>query len=491
MKKTKIARLLLLALAAAPAAHAQQPDTVEPDTVAPIYLDELGLDDEPNYYYQHPAKSYRFRVYLKDKKHSPYTLSHPEAFLSAKSLERRRRYGLKLDKKDLPVSPAYVDSLQSLGLRIHNRSKWNNTVVVETPDSTLLQRARQLPFVSRTRLVWISPDSVFTFRKKADRHERLVNSRDTVDATPYGHADTQVRQIHADRLHDAGYRGEGMTIAILDGGFLNTDAITALRGVNILGTRNFVNPAASVFDGESHGTMVLSCIAAQTPHFLVGTAPEASFYLIQTEDGATEQLVEEDNYAAGLEYADSLGADIVTASLGYYRYDHAAMNYHYAALDGQTALVSRSAALAASRGIVLLNSAGNEGDGAWKKIGFPADAPDILTVGAVRADSVNTLFSSLGYTADGRVKPDAMALGEDAAVLDASGSANTANGTSFACPILCGGVACLWQACRDKTPRQIMEAVRQAGNNHAQPNEVFGYGIPDLWKAYQSLTRKK
>lgn len=491
MKKTKIALLLMLALTAAPVARAQEPDVVEADTVAPIYLDELGFGDEPNYYYERPAKSYRFRVYLKDKKHSPYTLRNPEAFLSAKSLERRRRYGLKLDRRDLPVTPAYVEELQALGLRIHNRSKWNNTVVVETADSSLMQRVRQLPFVSTTRLVWISPDSVFTFRKKPDRHERLANIRDTVAATPYGHADIQVRQIHADRLHDAGYRGAGMTIAILDGGFLNTDAITALRGVNILGTRNFVDPAVSVFEGASHGTMVLSCIAARTPNFLVGTAPEADFYLIQTEDGATEQLVEEDNYAAGLEYADSIGADIVTASLGYYRYDHAAMDYPYAALDGRTALVSRSAALAASRGILLLNSAGNEGDGAWKKISFPADAPDILTVGAVRADSVNTLFSSLGYTADGRVKPDAMAMGEDAAVLDATGSANTANGTSFACPILCGGVACLWQACRDKSPLQIIEAVRRAGNNHAHPNEVLGYGIPDLWQAYQSLKHKK
>lgn len=487
--KRFLTSLSLLALTAV-AANAQITEIFSGETPDTVYIDELMMDDVPASQFKKLPPLYRFRVYLTDKKNNPYSLKRPTEFLSQKSLDRRHRYGLKLDEHDLPVTPSYVEGLSSLGLRIHNMSKWNNTVVVETADSTLMARVRQLPYVKSTLLVWMNRDSVYVSGVKKDRHDRVTNECDTTFADPYGWGADQARQIHADKLHEAGYRGEGMTVAVLDGGFLNADIITGLKKVNVLGTRNFVDPSASVYDAGSHGTMVLSCIAANTPKFFVGTAPDAAFYLIQTEDGETEQLVEEDNYAAGVEYADSLGADIVTASLGYYHFDHKFMNHAYKDLDGNTAINSRSASLAASRGILLLNSAGNEGDNTWKKIGVPADAHDMIAVGAVRADSVNTGFSSLGYAADGRVKPDAMAMGEDCAVYALSGNVTSAAGTSFACPILCGGVTCLWQACRDKKPTEIIDAIHRAGNYHDAPNEVFGYGIPDLWKAYNLLKGK-
>ena len=443
---------------------------------------------EDFYSYQRLEKRYRYRVYLKDKKNSPYSTKRPEEFLSRRAIERRQRYGIKVDKYDLPVSPNYLQVLRDQGLRIHNVSKWQNTVVVETADTTLMQTVRNMAFVEDVLRVWVGPDSVLIM-DKSDRRTKVKNSRDKMPSY-YGTASTQVEMLHANLLHDAGFRGEGMLIGILDGGFNNADLITGFKQENILGVRNFVDPAIDVFTEGSHGMMVLSCIGANTPYNLVGTAPEAQFYLIQTEDGNSEQLVEEDNYCAGLEYADSLGCDVVTASLGYYKFDYPEMNRPYSALDGKTAINSRSASMAASRGILLLNSAGNEGDDRWKKIGFPADATDIIAVGAVRSDSLNTVFSSLGYSADGRVKPDAMALGEDAAVFSTRGTTTTANGTSFSCPILCGAVTCLWQAHRDKTPLQIIDAVHRAGNNADTPNEVFGYGIPDLWKAHQLLQKK-
>ncbi len=443
---------------------------------------------EDLYSYKHLEKRYRYRVYLKDKKNSPYSTKRPEEFLSRRAIERRQRYGIKVDKFDLPVSPNYLQVLRDAGLHIHNASKWQNTVVVETADTTLMQAVRKMAFVDGVVRVWVGPDSMLVM-DKSDRRTKVKNTRDKMPSY-YGTARFQVEMLNAHMLHDAGFRGEGMLIGILDGGFNNADAITGFKKENILGVRNYVDPSVDVYSESSHGMMVLSCIGANTPYNLVGTAPEAQFYLIQTEDGNSEQLVEEDNYCAGLEYADSLGCDVVTASLGYYKFDYPEMNHPYSALDGQTAINSRSASMAASRGILLLNSAGNEGDETWKKIGFPADARDILAVGAVRMDSTNTAFSSLGYSADGRVKPDAMAMGEDAAVFSTRGTTTTANGTSFSCPILCGAVTCLWQAHRDKTPLQIIDAVHRAGSYADAPNEVFGYGIPDLWKAHQLLQKK-
>ncbi len=437
-------------------------------------------------------KALRYRIYLADKKNSPYSIKHPEDFLSEKSLARRKRYGLKVDEHDLPVTPAYLQELRGLGARVLNVSKWNNTALVELSgrDTLLLADIEKLAFVKRTLKVWIGPDSLAPY-VAPKRHEMVTNAyKDTLD-NHYGTAAGQVEMLAVDKLHAAGFRGDGVTIAVIDGGFYNADCLELLKGCKILGTRNFVRPEVSVYEEHEHGMMVLSCIAAATPHAMVGTAPEASFYLIQSEDTHSEYLSEEDTWCAALEYADSLGADLVTNSLGYNDFDDPAMNHKYADLDGRTALNSRSASLAASRGILLLNSAGNEGDGTWKKIGFPADAHDIITVGAVGPTGINTLFSSLGNTADGRVKPDVMAQGGKSAVLMPDGTLGYANGTSFSCPIFAGAVACLLQAFPDKRPQDIIRAVQQAGNNAAQPDNVFGYGIPNMEKALQILKNGK
>lgn len=446
-------------------------------------------DDDAVYKYEKLEKRYRFRVSLIDKQNNSYSLKKPEAFLSRKALERRKRYGIKLDEYDLPVSPQYINELRSKGMSIHCVSKWNNTVVVETADTLKARALENLKFVYRVELVWVGPDSALIRHNVADRKKKVDNKTKTSEHH-YGAAQKQVEMLNVQRLHAQGFKGEGMTIAILDGGFNNADAIKGLSKVRILGTRNFVNPSLDLYAEDAHGMEVLSCIAANTPGELVGTAPEVSVYLFQTEDGRSEQQVELDNYCAGLELADSLGCDVVTASLGYYKFDYPEMNLPYAALDGRTAVNSHSASLAASRGMLLLNSAGNEGDDTWKKIGFPADAVDILAVGAVKSDSINTTFSSLGFSADGRVKPDAMAMGQSCAVYDTKGRITHVNGTSFSCPILCGAVTCLWQAHREKTPLQIIDAIHAAGHYADAPNEVYGYGIPDIWKAHDILSKQ-
>ena len=436
-------------------------------------------------------KSYMYRISLKDKKGNGFDVNHPEAFLSPKAIERRKRYGLAIDEHDLPITPKYVYTLMTMGLHIHNQSKWNNTVVVQTTDTLLIQDVRKLSFVKDLRRVWESPDSVAYEVRKASRQSIVENRRDTTLTDYYGYGAAQVRMLGVDRLHKAGFTGKGVTIAVLDGGFFNADLIRGFDHTSILGTRNFVRPDKSVYEELDHGMMVLSCIAANEHNFLVGTAPDASFYLLQSEDGESEQLVEEDNWCAAMEYADSLGCDMVTSSLGYYNFDHDYMNHTYAEQDGRTALISRTASLAASRGIFLVNSAGNSGSSRWKKIGFPPDACDMLTVGAVTKDGANASFSSIGNTADGRIKPDVMAVGVASDVYDIDGSVTEVNGTSFSCPTMCGAVACLIQAFPQKRPAEIIRALQQSGDNVAHPDNIFGYGIPNVEKAAELLRLKQ
>ncbi len=447
-----------------------------------------SINDADSIVYVKCPKAYRYRVTLRDKKSNEYSLKHPEKFLSKKSLARRKRYALSVDEYDLPISNTYLKHIKQLGLHVYNLSKWNNSVVVETADSSIMARVAQLPEVAQVLKVWESPDSMLV-QKATDRLALVTNKRDTTFTNYYGYGAQQVEMLGVDKLHAQGFKGQGITIGVIDGGFFNADLMKGLKGTRILGTRNFVRPEKSVFEEQEHGMMVLSCIAANEPNFLVGTAPEAAFYLLQSEDSETEQLVEEDNWCAALEYADSVGCDLVTSSLGYYHFDHKEMNHHYYDLNGHTAINSKSASLCASRGIVLLNSAGNSGDERWKKIGFPADGCDMITVGAVSKDSINTNFSSVGNTADGRIKPDVMAVGRRSAVYDTDGTETEVNGTSFSCPTMCGAVACLLQAFPTKRPSELIKALQQSGDNASHPDNIYGYGIPNMAKAAKLLSK--
>lgn len=436
------------------------------------------------------VQEYRFRVSFADKVRSPYSLRHPERFLSRAALARRHKWRIKVDYCDLPVSPGYVEELRRCGARVLCTSRWNNSALVAAADSAALHaRLSALPFV-RTVL----PFGAYRTDPKADSlaTARLAALTDTLPAATadtgraaYGRGLAAIDQLNGRALHEAGFRGRGITIAVLDGGFRNADTVALLRGVDVRGTHNFVRPALSVFAEQEHGTNVLSCMAANRRGVLVGTAPEAGYLLIVTEDAYTEMPYEHDFWAAGIELADSLGADVVTSSLGYNRVDNAALNPHYHQQDGRTAFISRTASLAAGRGLMLLNSAGNDGRGTWKRISFPGDARDMLTVGAVDKHGMNAQFSSVGPTADGRVKPDIMALGVGAAVAGADGSLRTANGTSFACPITAGLTACLMQALPRLRPETIIRLIQQSGQNAAHPDNIFGYGIPDFARAYE------
>lgn len=432
-------------------------------------------------------QTYKYRVNLKDKSSTTYSPDRPEEFLSKKALERRARQGLKVDSTDLPVCKSYVDAIRSKGVDIIVTGKWNNTVTVQCADTSLMNNIAILPFVSKVEKVWTSPDSIPARDKK--RKEKVVDKLEKTD-NYYGSAYRQIAIHQGDSLHQAGFKGQGMTIAVIDAGYFNADAVQALDNVHVIGIRDFVNPHSDIYEEDNHGMKVLSCMAANKPNIMVGTAPEASYWLLRSEDGDSESLVEQDYWAAAVEFADSVGVEVINTSLGYKAFDDKSKNYSYQDLNGHHALMSREAGMAADKGLMIVCSAGNEGRRSWKKITPPGDAQNVLTVGAVDSSLVNAPFSSVGNTSDGRIKPDIMAVGQASVVVGTDGNIATANGTSFSTPIMCGLIACLWQACPQLTAKELIEAVRKSGDRADYPDNIFGYGIPDLWKVYKEVNKK-
>lgn len=433
-------------------------------------------------------KVYKYRVSLKDKVGTTYSIDKPEEFLSERAIERRNRQQLPIDETDLPVSGKYVDELKATGARLVTTSKWNNTVVLEVSDTLLMDEISKKSFVTGVKKVWVSPDSIPPRNMK--RKKEVKNKVEKTDCH-YGNALRQIEIHGGDSLHNAGFAGKGMHVAVIDAGFYNADEIKFFRKMDLLGTRDFVNPNSDIYAENAHGLMVLSCMAANLPKVFVGTAPEASYWLLRSEDNDSEQPIEEDYWAAAIEFADSVGVDVVNTSLGYYEFDEGFPAYRYRDLDGHYSLMSHSASLAADKGVVVVCSAGNSGDDPWKKVTPPGDSENVLTVGAINKNLVNARFSSIGNSADGRIKPDVMAVGVSSVVTGTDGSVSKGNGTSFASPIMCGIVTCFWQACPWLTAKEVIEAVRQVGDRVDYPDNIYGYGVPNLWKAYQKDLEKR
>lgn len=430
-------------------------------------------------------KTYLYRIYLRDKKGTSFSIAHPQAFLSQKALQRRHRQGIKVDSTDLPVSKVYLDSLRATGLVVRGTSRWHNTVTVASPIDDVAEKVRSFAFVDSVVRLYVSPDSI------VEPVRKLVSWKMRPDSTAhgyYGNGYGQIAQLDGIRLHEAGFRGKGMTIAILDAGFHNADSIPAFSNIHIIATKDFApQPTRDIFAEHYHGTMVLSTMAMNRPDTMVGTAPDADYVLIRTEDIPTETRAEEDSWTMGAEYADSIGVDVINSSLGYHEWDGDSIPFPLSILDGHTSYISQTASMLASKGIVLCNSAGNEGGSSWHKIGIPADADNILTVGAVSPTGKSASFSSVGPSQDGRVKPDVCATGAPAYVVNGQGRIGTNMGTSFASPILCGMVACLWQALPHLTAKQLIALVRRSGDRFPNPDNVYGYGIPDFYKAYTMM----
>lgn len=435
----------------------------------------------------------KYWVQFTDKGNNPYSISNPSAYLSSRALQRRANQGIAIDSLDLPCTPMYVSGVASTGVVILAQSKWLNGVVIFTADTNALNTIAGLSYVVSTSFVGLrtmqSNDNV-PFKNETWSPVDNSNQRSgDVESTmlSYGQAYDQANQIGAVCLHNAGFTGDGMVIAVIDAGFRDVNVHPMYDSLNIngqiLGTWDFVAGDTSVYEDNSHGAMVLSCMGGNLPGTHVGTAPHAQYWLLRSEEAATEYIVEEYLWSCAAEYADSVGADLINSSLGYTQFDDPAQNHTYAEMNGDVAPSTRAADYAATRGIVVVNSAGNSGQNAWYFIGAPADADSIISVGAVNASGTIAGFSSHGPTSDGDIKPDACARGENASIVDLSATVQTGNGTSFASPVMCGAVACLWQAHSTMTNMQIVEAVRQAGSMYAAPDSSYGFGIPDLCAA--------
>ena len=432
------------------------------------------------------AETFAFRLYLKDKGPVEFSTVHPEFFLSAEALDRRNRQQIPITESDLPIAQTYLDQLTGLGLQLVTRSKWQSTVVVAMSDSSMMEQVRQLPFVANDVWVWqgefIPPSDSAYFNDRLKSFNRPLKS-------VYGYGDKQIRLLNADKLHKAGFRGEGIRIAVIDEGFKHVDRISVFDSIKIGGTFNAVFPGQSLFQADDHGTKVLACIAANQPNLLVGTAPEATYYLIKTEYGASEYPIEEDFWASGVEYADSAGVQLITSSLGYFQYDEPKLSYRQSDLNGKTAFITRSASLAAEKGLLLFISSGNEANGNWKHITFPADAEGVCVVGAIDEKKKRSNFSSYGFTKDNRMKPDVVALGTGTSVIDSEGQINFANGTSFATPALAGAAACLWQAFPGLTAHEMIELLKSVASLPSGNPEI-GYGVPDFQKALKQAQKQ-
>jgi hypothetical protein len=434
------------------------------------------------------GRAYWYFVRFTDKKHNAYSLTSPSSFLSQRAIDRRNKQKIAIDSTDLPVTQSYIDSLRTYGFSIKHTSRWQNAATILSTDSLKPLSLKEKSFIKDVKLVGYRIDKQNAMFIDPENNAIKTSRKKYSDPVDYGIARTQAEQCHGNTLHEAGFKGENMQIAILDGGFYHVDSLPAFDSIRlqnrILGHKDFVNSSDSFYSTHTHGMCVFSILSANMPGQIVGSAPHASYYLIRTEDVSSEYPVEECNWLAGAELADSLGIDIISTSLGYSSFDDSHFNHAYAEMNGSTSIISQAAEMAFKKGILVIASAGNERDNSWKYITVPADAPDVLTVGAVDDSGAVTGFSSCGPTADKRIKPDIVALGYKTAIQTPLGKISIGNGTSYSTPVAAGFSTCLWQSLPQLSAAEIVALIRSTSSKSFSPDSLYGYGIPDFEKAY-------
>lgn len=447
----------------------------------------------PNYY----------AIEFTDKDNNEYSLDAPAEFLTQRSIDRRTNQGIAYDYTDIPITLDYVAQVAEIGVEVKRRVKWINTILVKTTNEALIDEILALEFVeSATKIVDenafppVKPKNFFEVEKELDQEEIVANEYKSPSSLNYGQAYTQINLINGIPLHDLGFQGQGMVIAVLDGGFIGVpDRIVfdSLYANNqILGSRDFASEDNDAFSGSTHGTAVLSTMAANWPGQMIGTAPKADYWLLKTEYTPSENIIEEYNWLVGAAFADSVGADIINSSLSYTTFDDPNMDHSWSDLDGNSTIVTKGADLAAKKGVLIVNSAGNEGNSSWQYIGSPADGDSVFAIGAVNTSGQLAGFSSRGYPFDPRIKPNICAVGSSTIVADAySDFITTSSGTSFSSPTIAGMTACLWQASPGFNNQQIMDALQMSASQANDPDLDYGYGIPDYEAAMGIVGAKK
>jgi len=435
----------------------------------------------------------RYAVHYKFKPGAIYSLEQPDSWLSQKALLRRDRDKVLLDSTDLPVADKYVETLSTFVNDFIFHSKWLNASIVHA-SSAEIKNIAALDFVSEVILVAKGgPSSLESSTKnyKAKRKKkRLKKSRETSNFS------FQNSILGISDMHNAGYTGEGVLVAIFDAGFLNVDKIPAFdhlfEGNKIAATKDFVLAGSTtVFRADTHGTGTLSLMAAYDPENLIAGAYGANYILCITEDVDSEFRIEEYNWVRAAEFADSLGVDVINSSLGYNFFDDPEMNYSKENLDGKTAIITKGANMAAEKGILVVSSAGNEGNISWKTITVPADAKGIIAVGAVNRNFEKAGFSSVGPSIDERIKPELVAYGTGVTLWRQEEGTSGSSGTSFSAPQVAALAAGLREANPDWTNKELRDQLLLSGSQYSDPDNELGYGIPDFTRAMFGRFDKK
>lgn len=444
--------------------------------------------------------------FLKDKPDTTSYISNPILMLSQRAINRRNNLQITIDATDVPIHKSYLDAIKnSTGVTVLGKSKWLNAIHIQATKTIIDATFTNFSFIERVEFAnkSFNSSSQKSIKKMVSNHQNKFNNSQT--EFNYGSTSDQIKMLKGDYLHAQDLTGKGQVIAVIDAGFPNVNTLEAFKRLRdnnqILGGYDFVERSNSFYTGNNHGTNVLSTIGGYLENEFVGAAPDASFYLFRTENAAVEVPLEETLWVEAAERADSLGVDVINTSLGYSTFDNANYNYSYSDMNGKTTFISRGAEIAANKGILVVNSAGNSGNDAWKYITAPADASSVITVGAVDKDSNIASFSSFGPSFDGRVKPEILAQGVSASVINhTTGAISSSNGTSFSSPIMAGLIACLngnegfllKSFKRGKTEKAknfndfLKEAVYKSADRYTNPTEQHGFGIPNFKVALNS-----
>jgi hypothetical protein len=424
-------------------------------------------------------------IAFSDKNQTQFSLTSPGDYLSERAIQRRIRQNIAIDSLDLPVNQNYVSKVVNVGARLIHSSKWLNGITVKAETDSFSIKMAKLPFVKKVQLT--KTTTTKSAYQKFD--ETSGNENIPIDASLYGPSVYQTSILNGQFLHNRNYKGLGMQIAVLDGGFLNVNKYAAFDSLwannQILGTKDFVDPTEDFYSTNYHGMSVLSCMGGNVPGKLIGTATKASYWLIRSEDTDSEFLIEEDNWVAAAEFADSVGADIINSSLGYTQFDDATMNHSYSEIDGKTTRVTQGANIAASRGMLVFSSAGNEGNKTWKYLVAPSDGEKVIGVGAVNKDSIPASFTSYGPAYGGRIKPNVSAVGWNTYLQKSDGSFGYSNGTSFSSPVMAGMAASYWQSVSHVPAAEIKKTIEKFSHLYSNPDAQLGFGIPDFKKAWE------
>jgi len=435
------------------------------------------------------AQENRYMVFFRDKAKSPFNIRNPEEYLSQRAIERRLKQKIQINNQDLPVSNQYIESLRKIeGVSVFFESKWFNGVLIEADQSLIptieaLSNVKNVEFVAPGKRL-----NSFSARVSLPDREVIEEVTNITNAL-------QNNMLGIDEMHELGYTGSGILLAVFDAGFIGTNFSPYFSRIydqeKILAAYDFVENGKDIYKYDDHGTSVLSTISAYYEDVYIGTAPDVDLILCVTEDYPTEYRIEEYNWVFAAEYADSIGVDIINTSLGYNKFSvpyDAEMDYTIEDMDGNTTVITKATDIAASKGILCVVSAGNEGSNSWGRLVAPADADTVLSVGAVDEALQHSSFSSIGPTADNRIKPEVSALGVGTKLIGWDGLLTSGKGTSYAAPLIAGLAAGVWQAFPDLNNVELIELIKQGSSQYLNPDNMLGYGVPDFREILSDIT---